>query len=369
MADDRKPMVPAKVELPPELASVPPRRSGSLARAPSTGKKLNLSQIEFTDLYFSEMGQTMVRGTADTNGPLVEVPDDVLSDLHILHAKVCNKGQTENEFMLDYDGVRYRCSKIPSVTMTWYALRRAKVPIPRLGELKLELPAVQHLGWLGNKSGLVLIAGATGDGKTTTACALLQEYLLTFGNIAVTVEDPPELPLEGEYPPYGRCFQLKVENGDFASAMRATMRYMPRYILLGEVRDPYGASQALSAAINGHLVITTIHAGSVVEALQRLLKYAAVADESELARQILSEGLAAVVHQKLRRARDGAGGVRVSILPQFLFIGAEAKIRTKIREGKFEQLGDDIEQQRLRMAKGDKPVELKVNPNTSGRGR
>jgi twitching motility protein PilT len=271
--------------------------------------------------------------------------------------------------MLDFDEVRYRCSKIVSVKEVWYALRRAKTPIPRLRELRLPPMAIQHLAWLGNRSGLILIAGATGDGKTTTACALLQEYLLNFGNVAVTVEDPPELPLEGQFGQFGRCFQLKVEGGDFGAQMRATMRYMPRYILLGEVRDPEAASQALSAAINGHLVITTVHAGSVIEALQRLLKIAAVADDLELARGVLAEGLAAVIHQKLRRTRGPDGSSRVTIQPQFLFTGFEAKVRTKIRDGKFETLKDDIQQQANRMARNEPPVATKEVGSSQPRGK
>ena len=313
------------------------------------------------------MGRALIRGIAESEGPLVAVPDNVADDIERLHGIVCDKGDHEREFMIDYDGVRYRCSKIVTVKEVWYALRRAKTPIPRLGILRLMPKAVQHLSWLGKQSGLIVIAGATGQGKTTTASMLLREYLLAYGEVAVTVEDPPELPLEGEYP-FGQCFQLKVENGDFGAQMRATMRYMPRYILLGEVRDPPAASQALTAAINGHLVSTTIHAGSITEALQRLLKIASVEDDLELAAGILADGLAAVIHQKMLKVRDPATGLtRVSIVPQFLFTGKEHKVRTKIRERKFETLKDDIEQQRIKMSSGRDPVEINERPPGGGR--
>lgn len=346
-------------ELPAQILNMPGRGHGSgvapLADRQPPAQQMRLQQLDFSDLYFSELGEAFIRGIADASGPLVAVPDIFVADMQKLHRRVCEQGQSENEFRLDYDEVPYRCSKIVSVKEIWYALRRPKTPIPRLSELRLPVQAVQHLGWLGNRSGLILISGATGSGKTTTACTLLQEYLRNFGNVAVTVEDPPELPLEGEYPPHGRCFQLKVTNGDFGTQMRKTMRYMPKYILLGEVRDPEAASQALEAAINGHLVITTVHAGSVIEAVQRILQIAAKAGDLELARSIMSEGLAAVIFQKLRRTR-APDGTRVSIQPQFLFTGFEAKVRTKIRDGKFETLKDDIEQQSNRMALGQPPV-------------
>ena len=376
MTDD----LPPRRSLPAELqnGSTPIGRSTGLqSRAPTpdhgelivAAEQMRLSELDFTDLYLSEMGRALIRGVAESEGPLVPVPEIFSDDVNRLHGMVCDKGDHEREFMTDYDGVRYRCSKIETVKEVWYALRRAKTPIPRLGVLRLMPRALQHLAWLGKQSGLIVVAGATGQGKTTTASMLLREYLLNYGEVAVTVEDPPELPLEGEYP-FGQCFQLKVQNGDFGAQLRATMRYMPKYILIGEIRAAAEASQALTAAINGHLVITTIHAGSITEALQRLLKIAAAEDDLELASGILADGLAAVIHQRMLKVKDPQTGLtRVSIVPQFLFTGKEHKVRTKIRERKFETLKDDIEQQRIRMASNRPPVEVSERQPGSAGGR
>src|SRR3546814_14783841 len=103
-------------------------------------------------------------------------------DLDELHRRVCARGQREREFFLDFDEVRYRVSKIESINGNWYALRRAKSPIPRFGALGLHARIVQYLGLLGRKHGLILFAGATGQGKTTTACSPLQEFLIHYGD-------------------------------------------------------------------------------------------------------------------------------------------------------------------------------------------
>lgn len=314
----------------------------------------NLRDFEFTDLYFSESGDAFVRG-AESEHPIDYVPDEFSIDLADLHRRVVERGAREPEFFVDMDGVRYRVAKIDSVDGVWYALRRSKFPIPRLGEIGINPRIIQYLGQIGRRHGLILFAGATGNGKTTTACSLLQEYLLSYGDVAITIEDPPELPLNGTHGDFGRCFQIKVENGDFGRAMTKTMRYNPRYILLGEIRAPYEASQALRAAINGHLVISTIHADNCIGALNSLLKLVSGQENLDLARGVLADGIAGVIHQKLLKTKTGR---KPKI--EFLFAGYQgsesAGIRTKIRQGKLEQLSTEIEIQANRIMQGKFPV-------------
>jgi Tfp pilus assembly pilus retraction ATPase PilT len=337
--------------------------SENLPTAPESGPLATtgrLRDLDFTDLFFSERGEAFVRGMEEGDGPLSGVPESVVDDLDELHRRVCDLGQSKAEFFLDYDNMRFRVSRIEDVDGIWYTLRRAKWPIPRLGELG-GIPArvVEYLGYLGkptrpNPHGLILIAGATGNGKTTTACSLLQEYLLWFGDVAVTLEDPIELPLNGPHGRFGHCFQIPVEDGDFGTAMKRTMRRSPRYILLGEVRSPVEASQALRAAINGHLVITTIHAGGVAEAINAMLKFVSGAEPMELARSILADGLIGVVHQQLIRSRVKGKGRMLKL--EYLFPAGDKGIRSLIRSGKTEQLVTAIELQATRVAQGKPPV-------------
>lgn len=316
-----------------------------------------LQDLDFTDLFFSERGEAFIRGMEDGDGPLAGIPDAVVGDLDQLHRRVCDRGQTQNEFHMDYDGMRFRVSKIEDVDGIWYTLRRAKWPIPRLSQLGgMPSKLIEYLGHLGKpgKHGLILIAGATGNGKTTTAFSLLQEYLMWYGDVAVTLEDPIEMPLNGPHGRWGHCFQIQVEDGDFGTAMKRTMRRSPRYILLGEVRSPVEASQALRAAINGHLVITTIHAGNSVEAINALLKFVAGQEPPELARAILADGLTGVLHQQLLRSKVKGRGRQLKL--EYLFPGDDKGIRSLIRNGKTEQLSSAIEQQAMRVLQGKSPI-------------
>lgn len=324
--------------------------------------KLSLADLEFTDLYISESGVVRIRGMQDAQGPLVEIPRDFVSDIEKIHRVVLNKGQTEGEFSFDHDGVRYRATRIDAQGGIWYALRRLMFPIPRVNKLGLNPMVVREIGRLGKRpnSGMVLVAGATGNGKTTTACSILQEYLVVYGDMGVTIEDPPELKLEGAHGTYGYCLQNKVRDGDFAGPLRSVLRQNPRYILLGEIRDSRAASEALRAAISGHVVISTIHAGSIREAITSMLKLVSVSLDLDLAKQMLGDGLAAVLHQQMNtvRATDGRTSRRISV--KSLFMGDEA-IRAKIRGGQIQQLETDIERQDSLMRQSKSPVGGKGN--------
>lgn len=339
---------------------VVPRKneSGALKR----GTPHRLKDLEFSDLYIAEAsGRIQIRGAIDNDGPLMDVPDNAVSDLEDLRLSVMALGRKtdKREFFIDFDGVRYRVSKIISHGGIWFTLRKSKSEIPALKELGGFRPSVmRHLAQLGlqtfkaAKGGMILIAGSTGQGKTTTACSLLREYLVHFGDVAVTIEDPPEMMMDGEHGTSGRCFQLVLDEGDtFGSLLVSALRFTPKYIFLGELRKPSDASQALRAAISGHLVITTIHAGSIEEALNSLIKLAS-ADEGGVvfARDQLASGIAGVIHQTLQTTSRGK-----SLRADTLFFGRDNGLRTMIRDGNINQLSTAIDLQRRR-AEQNKPL-------------
>lgn len=335
------------------------RQGTEVALADGTAPRLR--DLEFTDLYISQTGQVLIRGVDDAEGPLTDVPEDVVADLDDLQLAVMAEGQKKNrkEFFLDFDEVRYRVSRIQSLDGDWFTLRKSKTRIPRLKELGgFPIPVMKHLAWLGSRSGLILLAGATGQGKTTTACTLLREYLLHFGDIAITIEDPPELMMNGPHGNFGRCFQLRLDDGEtFGSALVSAMRYTPRYIFLGELRKSADASQALRAAISGHLVISTIHAGSIEEAINSMVKLTSAGEESvEFSRDLLANGLAGVIHQKLLKVKGGRN--RRQLVLKTLFFGEDNGIRSLVRDGNVNQLGTFIEQQASRVKNGRPPLDI-----------
>lgn len=125
----------------------------------------------------------------------------------------------------------------------------------RIHDLGLEASNVKLLEqWVGQVTGMCLVTGPTGSGKTTTLYALLHE--LELSNFAVvTVEDPVEYPIDG-------IAQIQVDHAHgltFAVGLRAMLRLDPDYLLVGEVRDPESAQVTMEAASSGHFVMSTLH--------------------------------------------------------------------------------------------------------------
>ena len=119
--------------------------------------------------------------------------------------------------------------------------------------------------FLDSKGGAMLCAGPTGSGKTTTLYAMIN-YLKEKGLNVVTIEDPVELAIDGI-----SQTSLNVRKGfDYKDALCAILRQDPDVIMLGEVRDKISASYLLQAVFSGHKVISTIHAGNIVEIFLRL---------------------------------------------------------------------------------------------------
>ncbi|NTF17256.1 Flp pilus assembly complex ATPase component TadA [Agrobacterium rubi] len=325
-------------------------------------ESVRLSQLNFTDLWINEVGRVRMGGAEDAEGPLVEVPENAISDIDALRIIVMQRGQSAKEFAIEYDSIRYRVTRVRTETGVWYTLRRTKTKPPRLRELGgFSAPVMRHLGWLGEEpnKGLILLAGPTNQGKTTTASALLIEYLIKFGGIAVTIEDPPELMLDGDHGRFGMCLQQALEKGQsFASALVDAMRQTPRFIFVSEMRRPEDASGVLRTAISGHVVISTIHAGDPLEAIGSLIKLVSAHDGShEYAREQVATGLSAVIHQRLHTIRRPGEKVKRLLEIKTLFMGLpDSNERTLVREGKISQLQTNIERQLDRMKLGRDPV-------------
>jgi Tfp pilus assembly pilus retraction ATPase PilT len=145
--------------------------------------------------------------------------------------------------------------------------------------------------------GLVLFTGATGSGKTTTMCSLLRGLEGQPWKI-LTIEDP----VEHELPGATQSAVNELTGWTFAAALRAFLRQDPDIIMVGEMRDRESAAIACRAGLTGHCVLSSLHARSVVEALDRLHAWG-------IAAGALAESLRMVVHQRLV-ADPASGGWR-----------------------------------------------------------
>lgn len=163
-----------------------------------------------------------------------------------------------------------------------------------LDVLGLAAPALSSVRALMTRGeGVVLAAGPTGSGKSTTLFAALSELDRTTRNV-VTIEDPVEYRLDG-------TSQVQVDERaglGFAEALRSVLRQDPDVVMVGEIRDRETAEIAMAAAVTGHLVLSTIHANDAPSAVTRLLQMG-------VPRHLVSAGLAGVVAQRLVRRTCG----------------------------------------------------------------
>ena len=184
------------------------------------------------------------------------------------------------------------------------------------------------------RSGLVLVSGKTGAGKTTTLAAFLSELARSRTVRVITLEDP----IEYVYPS-GKSLISQREIGahfaTFGGAIRSALREDPDILLVGELRDADAVQAALSAAETGQLVLASLHTRSAAEAVHRIESFFPAAQQPEIRGQ-LAVVLEAMVSQELLPA---VGGGRV--LASEVLVATDA-VRHLIRAGKPEQLASCI---------------------------
>jgi twitching motility protein PilT len=188
-------------------------------------------------------------------------------------------------------------------------LRKLEGAIPTLQSLHLP-PIFAEIAK--EKTGLVLVTGATGSGKTTTLAALLNEINETQPVHVVTLEDP----IEFVHPTRRATFNQRELGHDFnnyPNGLRAALRQAPKVILVGEMRDRATVEVALMAAETGHLVLSTLHTVDAGQAINRILGLFSLGEEQQL-RIRLSDTLRYVVSQRLAPKINGGRQLLTEIL-------------------------------------------------------
>ena len=208
------------------------------------------------------------------------------------------------------------------------------IPITIMSIEQLNLPPV--LAEIADaRRGLVLITGATGNGKTTTMAAMLRYINETRHAHIVTIEDPIEYIHEPQ-----KCMIIQREVGadteSFRDAMTAAMRQDPDVILVGEIRDRETAATALKAAETGHLVISAIHTPDAVATIQRYVGLFE-SDSQDVIRDRLGDCLQAVVSLRLVASKDGRRR-----LPAVEILRVTRTIRECIRSARLNEIPELI---------------------------
>ena len=243
----------------------------------------------------------------------------------------------ENNQELDFGytlpGVgRLRCNVALQMNGISLAIRLLPPAIPTIDEL--ELPQI-FKEFVQEPRGLILVSGPTGSGKTTTLAAMTHQLNLLGGRHIVTIEDPIEYVHQRINSAITQR-QLGKHTRSFAMALRHVLRQNPDVILVGEMRDFDTAAAVLSIAETGHLVLSTGHAPSAPQAIERVVDMFPP-DERYLAQVRLASLLIAVLCQTLVPRADDSG--RIAAVEIML---AASPVRNLIREGKIYQLPNII---------------------------
>ena len=316
-----------------------------------------IDDVWFSDLYFTPEKIAYVHDKKSQFGLKVFEAEDLM-DFH----KILEEGyQGSTSYSVRYGSSLYRIERVKTVSGVHYTARRMPKDVPNVYQLGMPEILVKYLTSLNNATGLILVCGPTGMGKTTTGTALLKYFLETEGGFAYTVEDPPEMPLDGVYHSkhgsLGLCKQTEVVNNNWELGLRSALRSRPRYILVGEIRTGETASELLRAATSGHLVISTIHANNLEDGLNSVIKYAGASGMNEgLAADLLARGILGVIHQRL------VGTSKMTPVLRYCFANPDPmeadQMRMVIRDGKI-NLSTLIEAQMAKMIQG-KPLFVKV---------
>ena len=309
-----------------------------------------VNETEFSDIYIIPDGTAYIWGRKTPSGLIQVHPDDFEEFYQIL--KDTYDGDNPS-YLVKYKGLNYRVERTVTLDGQQFCARKMPHTVPDINKLGIEEKLLNYLKSLSGCSGLILLAGTTGSGKTTTLSALLREFLIRDGGYAFTLEDPVEMPLDGTYHTIngelGICKQMTPPGGSWEAGLKSMLRSKPRYVYLGEIRDPEIASEALRAAISGHLVLSTIHASTVTDAIQSIVKYAAATGISEdMSFDLVGNGILAVLHQTL---------VGVPKRPKLEYVFANPdptqgdQVRGIVKSGKM-NLSTTIESQRIRLNRG-----------------
>ncbi len=206
--------------------------------------------------------------------------------------------------------------------------RKIPFEIPEMTALGLP-PVIREM--IKAPSGLLLVTGPTGSGKSTTLASIIDFLNTNERGHIITLEDPIEF-----IHPHKNCVVNQREIGSdsksFHNALKRVLRQDPDYILVGELRDMETIEMALTAAETGHLVFGTLHTNSAVQTINRLVDVFPP-DKQNAVRQLLSFVLIGVVSQQLLPRKNGKGRIAAMEI-----LRTNNAIRNLIREEKLEQV-------------------------------
>jgi twitching motility protein PilT len=295
------------------------------------------SQPEVSDVLFTVGRPPQVESYGELKPVVLDPPIDKLTPFQIetiaqnivgdnlwLIEDLLRHGSCDASYALS-DQARFRVNIFAQRGNYSIVCRQLNTEIPTLEKLKFpeiirEIPK--------EKTGLILVTGSTGSGKSTSLAAILNEINAFKAVHIVTLEDPVEYVHPHKKATFNQR-ELGIDFDSYANGLRAALRQAPKVILVGEMRDRDTVKIAMSAAETGHLVLSTLHTVNAGETINRILGMFEP-EEQEQVRVRLSDTLRWVVSQRLA---PQIGGGRLALLE---IMGSNLRTQEAIRLGETE---------------------------------
>ncbi len=253
----------------------------------------------------------------------------------IIPAHLRNRIEEEREADFSYfvpNIGRFRTNLFQQRGQWCLAMRYVKTHVPSFEELGL-VQQVKNIAE--SPRGIVLVAGSTGCGKSTTLAAMIEHINANFKKHVITLEDPIEYVFEDN-----QCIVEQREVGldtiSFHHALKHVLRQDPDIIMIGEMRDSTSFTAAMSAADTGHLVLSTLHTTNAAQSVSRILDFFK-ADEREQIRRQLAGTLQAVICQRMAATVEGG------MTPALEIMINTATVKKMMEENRLDKLPAAIE--------------------------
>ncbi len=227
--------------------------------------------------------------------PTLDWMNQVVATVTPPHLKQRIETDREADFSYYVPGIgRFRTNLFQQRGEFCLAMRYVKTQVPTFGELGLP-ETIKTIAE--SPRGIVLVAGSTGCGKSTTLAAMVEHINNNFRKHLITIEDPIEYVFEDNQSVIEQR-EIGLDTQSFHHALKHVLRQDPDVIMVGEMRDATSFQAAMSAADTGHLVLSTLHTTNAPQSIGRILDFFK-ADEREQVRRQLCGTLCAVICQRM----------------------------------------------------------------------
>ncbi len=297
-----------------------------------------LIELGGSDLHLAQGQPPKVR----VHGSIKPITNEILNESYMenMMREICEprawerykeKGDLDFAYEMDDDS-RFRCNYLRQISGYGAVFRIIPTKIASLEKLGIP-PVVKEFGHM--RSGLVLVTGPTGSGKSTTLAALIDYININFNRHIITIEEPIEFVHRNKKSILTQR-EVPIQTPTFSDGLRAALREDADIVLVGEMRDHETISLALTAAETGLLVFGTLHTNNARKTCDRIVDVFP-ADQQSQVRTMLAASLRGVVAQLLVKKADGKGRAAVNeIMISTPAVGAI------IREGATQKLYDVI---------------------------